>query len=58
MLERSEGPADGTKHHIQEIQRIRPHVIAHPISQPSLDISRIWTPIIAAEVRILQLRPV
>jgi hypothetical protein len=31
----------------------------HPISQPSLDISPIWTPIIiAAEVRKLQLRPV
>jgi hypothetical protein len=30
----------------------------HPISQPSLDISPIWTPIITAEVRKLQLRPV
>jgi hypothetical protein len=30
----------------------------HPISQPSLDISPIWTPIIAAEVRKLQLCPV
>jgi hypothetical protein len=32
--------------------------IDHPISQPSLDISPIWTLIIAAEVRKLQLRPV
>jgi hypothetical protein len=31
---------------------------AHPISQPSLDISPIWTFIIEAEVRELQLRPV
>jgi hypothetical protein len=30
----------------------------HPINQPSLDISPIWTPIIAAELRKLQLRPV
>jgi hypothetical protein len=26
-------------------------LVAHPISQPSLDISPIWTPIIAAEVK-------
>jgi hypothetical protein len=31
---------------------------AHPISQPSLDISPFWTSIIAAEVRALQPRPV
>jgi predicted GIY-YIG superfamily endonuclease len=31
---------------------------AQPISQPSLDISPIWTPIIEAEVRKLQPRPV
>jgi hypothetical protein len=31
-------------------------LIAHPVSQPSLDISPIWTHIIAAEVRKLQLR--
>jgi hypothetical protein len=31
---------------------------AHPISQPSLDISPIWTHVIAAEVRKLQLPPV
>jgi predicted GIY-YIG superfamily endonuclease len=30
----------------------------HPISQPSLDISPIWTPIIAAEVRKLPPRSV
>jgi hypothetical protein len=33
-------------------------LIDHPLSQPILDISPIWTPIIAAEVRKLQLRPV
>jgi hypothetical protein len=32
-------------------------LVDHPISQPSLDISPIWTPTIAAEVRKLQLRP-
>jgi hypothetical protein len=30
----------------------------HPIGQPSLDISAIWNPIIAAEISKLQLRPV
>jgi predicted GIY-YIG superfamily endonuclease len=30
-------------------------LIDHPISQPSLDIPRIWTPVITAEVRKLQL---
>jgi hypothetical protein len=53
MMEWSEGFADGTKHHIQEIQCL----IDHPISQPSLDISPIWTPIIAAEVRKLHTTP-
>jgi hypothetical protein len=33
-------------------------LVSHPISQHSLDISSIWTSIIAAEVRKLQLRPV
>jgi hypothetical protein len=33
-------------------------LVDHPISQPNLDISSIWTPVIAAEVRKLQLRPV
>jgi hypothetical protein len=32
--------------------------VAHPISQLSLDISPIWTPIIAAEEKKLQLRGV
>jgi hypothetical protein len=31
-------------------------LVAHPISQSSLDISSIWTPIIAVEVRKLQLQ--
>jgi hypothetical protein len=33
-------------------------LVDHPISQPCLDISLIWTFIIAAEVRKLQLHPV
>jgi hypothetical protein len=33
-------------------------LIGHLISQPSLNISPIWTPIIAAEVRKLQFCPV
>jgi hypothetical protein len=33
-------------------------LIDHPISQPSLDISPSRTPVIAAEVKELQLRPV
>jgi hypothetical protein len=32
-------------------------LVDHPISQPSLDISPMWTSIIAAGVRKLQLRP-
>jgi hypothetical protein len=32
-------------------------LVDNPSSQPSLDISPIWTPVIAAEVRKLQLRP-
>jgi hypothetical protein len=31
--------------------------VDHPVSQPSLDISPIWTPIITAEVRKLQFCP-
>jgi hypothetical protein len=31
-------------------------LVDHPISQPNLGISPIWTPIIAAEVRKLQVR--
>jgi hypothetical protein len=33
-------------------------LVDHPISQPSLDISPVWTPVITAEVRQLHLRPV
>jgi hypothetical protein len=33
-------------------------LLDHPISQPSLDISPIWIPIIAAEGGKLQLHPV
>jgi hypothetical protein len=33
-------------------------LVVHPISQPILDISPIWTPIIVAEVRKVELRPV
>jgi hypothetical protein len=33
-------------------------VVENPISQPSLDISPIWTPVIAAEVRKLEHHPV
>jgi hypothetical protein len=32
-------------------------LIHHPISQPSLEIAPIWAPIIAAQIRKLQLRP-
>jgi hypothetical protein len=32
-------------------------LVAQPIRQPNLENSPIWTPIIAAEVRKLQLRP-
>jgi hypothetical protein len=49
MLERNEGIADRTKHHIQEIKEFAyMTLVDHPISQPSLDTSPIWTPIIAA----------
>jgi hypothetical protein len=33
-------------------------LLDHPISQPSLDISPIWTPVIAAEVRKLHLHQI
>jgi hypothetical protein len=33
-------------------------LVEHPISEPSLDISLFWVPIIAAEVRKLKLHPV
>jgi hypothetical protein len=32
-------------------------LVDRPIIQSSLDVSPIWTPVIAAEVRKLQLRP-
>jgi hypothetical protein len=51
MLERSEGPADWTKHHLQGIHGIcRISLVNHPINHLSLDISPMWTSIIAAEV--------
>jgi hypothetical protein len=33
-------------------------LLDHPISQPSLDISPIWTPVIAAEIKKLQIHEV
>jgi hypothetical protein len=33
-------------------------LLDHPISQPSLDISPVWTPVITEEVEKLQLRQV
>jgi hypothetical protein len=49
--------ADWTKHNLQEIQGICPNVSGRPsIIQPTLDISPIWTPVITAEVKKLQLR--
>jgi predicted GIY-YIG superfamily endonuclease len=33
-------------------------LVAHPISDPSLDISPVWTPTIKEEVKKIQLRPV
>jgi hypothetical protein len=33
-------------------------LVDHPISQPNLDISPIWTPLMVAEIRKLRLRPV
>jgi hypothetical protein len=47
--------ADWAQHHIQEIKEsIHMSLLDHPISQPSLDISLIWTPVITAEVKKLQ----
>jgi hypothetical protein len=45
-------------HHRKYKESAHMSLVHHPISQPSLDIPPIWTPIIAAEVRNLQLRPV
>jgi hypothetical protein len=33
------------------------YLVDHPTSQPSLHVSPFWTPILAVEVRKLQLRP-
>jgi hypothetical protein len=52
MLQRGEGLADWTKHHTQEIKEsVHMSLIDHPISQRSLDMSTMWTPVIAAEVK-------
>jgi hypothetical protein len=46
MLERSECLADRTKHHLQKCKESsNMALIGHPSSQPSLDISPIWTSI-------------
>jgi hypothetical protein len=55
MFERREVLADLTKHHIQEIQGIRPRVSDRPSDQ-STRLGHLS--LIAAEVRKLQLRPV
>jgi hypothetical protein len=41
-----------------EQESARMSLVDHPISQSSLDISPIWTPVITAEVRKLQHPPV
>jgi hypothetical protein len=56
MLERSEGLAYNTYRKYKESAHMS--LVNHPISQPSLDISAIWNPVITAEFRKLQLRPV
>jgi hypothetical protein len=59
MLERSGSFTDWTEHHLQEIQEISPCLlVAHLISEPSLGISPIWTPIIDEEVGKLKLCPI
>jgi hypothetical protein len=60
MLERSEGLADSINTTYRKHKETG-HIVSpvdHPISEPSLYISPLWTPIIAAEIRKLQLRPV
>jgi hypothetical protein len=49
MLERSKDLEDCTKHHTYRIRKESAHMslVDHPISQSSLDISFIWTPIFA-----------
>jgi hypothetical protein len=59
MLECSEGLADWAQHHMQEIQGIRPHVSAAASDQSTqCGHLSIWTPVITAEVKRLQLRQV
>jgi hypothetical protein len=50
MLKRSEGFADWKYKESAHMS-----LVYHPISQSSLDISPIWTPVITAEVKKLQL---
>jgi hypothetical protein len=50
-------PCRLTEHHLQEIRGICLHVSGRSSGQPSLDISPILTPTIAAKVRKLQLSP-
>jgi hypothetical protein len=59
MLKRSEGLADSTKHHLQKIQEIRPHVSGRSSDQ-STQLGHLshLSPMMAAEVRKLQLYPV
>jgi hypothetical protein len=58
ILEGNQDLANLTKHHVHEIQRIRPLVSGRsPISPTSLDISHIWVPIIATEARKLHTDP-
>jgi hypothetical protein len=60
VLERSEGLADWTEHHIQEIQRIRSHVSAGPSDQSTQSghLSHLESRYHKPEVRKLQFRPV
>jgi hypothetical protein len=58
-VEKSEGPADWAKRHLQEIQGIRPHVSGSLSDQlTQLGHLPIWTAIIEAEVKEVQPRPV
>jgi hypothetical protein len=59
MLETSGSLLDSTKYHIQKYKEsTHMSLVDHPVSQPSLDISPLWTPIITAEVRKLKRSPV
>jgi hypothetical protein len=59
MLERREGLAEWSEHHVLEITRNPPACLwlCNPMSQPSLNIPPISALIIAAEVRKIQLPP-